>query len=136
MERKSSFSNEGSGRLPAIKEELAVSHGQIDDDEDIEIKELILHYEAMIDELKKNKADELELANGKIDTLREALLQKQQEVEQILAKYAPLMDVHINRQDVGAERRAKIEQTQKGDLAILSVLLDKYQIVSLKPRPK
>ncbi len=102
MARKSSFSNEGSGRLPTVKEELAVSHGQIDDDEDIEIKELILHYESMIDELKKNKADELELANGKIDTLREALLQKQQETEQILAKFTPLMDLHINRQDVAA----------------------------------
>lgn len=45
MERKSSFSNAGSGRLPTVKEELAVSQGQIDDeDEDIEIKELILHY--------------------------------------------------------------------------------------------
>lgn len=31
----------------------------------------------MIDELKKNKADELELANGRIDTYKEALLQKQ-----------------------------------------------------------
>lgn len=30
----------------------------------------------MIEELKKNKADELEIANGKIDTLRETLLQK------------------------------------------------------------
>jgi hypothetical protein len=56
----------------------------------------------MIDELKKNKADELELANGKIDTLREALLQKQQDIEQILAKFTPLMDLHINRQDVAA----------------------------------
>jgi len=63
---------------------------------------LILHYESMIDELKKNKADELELANGKIDTLREALLQKQQDIEQILAKFTPLMDLHINRQDVAA----------------------------------
>jgi hypothetical protein len=33
-----SFSHEGSGRLPTVKEELAISHGQIDDDEDIEIK--------------------------------------------------------------------------------------------------
>lgn len=50
MERKSSFSNTGSGRLPTVKEELAVSQGQIDDeDEDIEIKELILHYESMIE---------------------------------------------------------------------------------------
>lgn len=56
----------------------------------------------MIDEMKKNKADELELANGKIDTLREALLQKQQEIEQILTKFSPLMDLHINRQDVAA----------------------------------
>lgn len=101
MERKSSFSNEGSGRLPTVKEELAVSHGQIDDDdEDIEIKELILHYEAMIEELKKNKADELELANGKIDTLKEALLQKQRETEEILAKFSPLMQMHVNRQDI------------------------------------
>lgn len=63
---------------------------------------MILHYESMIDEMKKNKADELELANGKIDTLREALLQKQQEIEQILTKFSPLMDLHINRQDVAA----------------------------------
>lgn len=63
---------------------------------------MILHYESMIDELKKNKADELELANGKIDTLREALLQKQQDIEQILAKFTPLMDLHINRRDVAA----------------------------------
>ena len=61
FERKSSYSGEGSGRLPIVKEELAVSHGEIDgeDDEDIEIKELILHYESMIEELKKNKANEL-----------------------------------------------------------------------------
>ena len=32
MVRKSSFSNGGSGRLPTVKEELAVSQGQIDDD--------------------------------------------------------------------------------------------------------
>lgn len=33
LDRKSSFSNEGSGRLPTVKEELAVSRGNIDDDE-------------------------------------------------------------------------------------------------------
>ena len=32
MVRRSSFSNEGSGRLPTVKEELAVSQGQIDED--------------------------------------------------------------------------------------------------------
>jgi hypothetical protein len=46
------------------------------------------------------------------------------------------MDVHFNKQNIEAERRSKIEQTQKGDISILSVLLDKYQIVSLKPRGK
>lgn len=46
------------------------------------------------------------------------------------------MEMHVNRPNIEAERRAKIENTQKGDLAILSVLLDKYQIVSLKPRNK
>ena len=32
MVRRSSFSNGGSGRLPTVKEELAVSQGQIDED--------------------------------------------------------------------------------------------------------
>ena len=50
VERKNSneLINAG-GPLPVVKEQLAVSHGHIDDEEDIEIKELILHYEAMIE---------------------------------------------------------------------------------------
>lgn len=51
----------------------------------------------MIEELKKNKADELEIANGKIDTLNENLLQKEREIEEALRKFSPLMDIHINR---------------------------------------
>lgn len=46
------------------------------------------------------------------------------------------MDVYVNKQDIEGDRRAKLEQTRRGDISILSVLLDKYQIVSLKPKGK
>jgi len=49
LQRQSSLSNDGlyinpSDRLPVVKEELAVSQGHIDEDDDPEIRELIQHY--------------------------------------------------------------------------------------------
>ena len=49
MESRNGGEISGPGGLPVVKEELAVSQGQLDEEDDIEIKELILHYESMIE---------------------------------------------------------------------------------------
>jgi hypothetical protein len=109
----------GPGGLPVVKEELAVSQGHIDDEEDIEIKELIMHYESMIDEIKKSKSNELSIASQKIDTLKFNLEQKQQELIEALNRFEPLLQLQVNRGSIEEQRRAKIEQSQKSDIAIL-----------------
>ena len=100
----------GPGGLPVVKEELAVSHGHLDDDEeDIEIKELILHYESMIEELKKNKSNELSLASQKIETLKFHLDQKQRELIETLSRFETLLELQTNRSSIEEDRRIKIE---------------------------
>lgn len=44
------------------------------------------------------------------------------------------MELKVNRASIEEERRAKIEQTQKADIAILDVMLEKYGIVSLRTK--
>ena len=46
-----------------------------------------MHYESMIEELKKSKANELSIASQKIDTLKFNLEQKQQELIEALSRY-------------------------------------------------
>jgi hypothetical protein len=109
MDKKHSGELAGPGGLPIVKEELAVSQGHLEDEvEDIEIKELILHYESMIEELKKNKANELSLASQKIDTLKYNLEQKNHELVEALNRFEPLLQLQKNRPSIEAERRAKI----------------------------
>lgn len=135
LERRNSNEVMGPSGLPIVKEELAVSQGRIEDEEeDIEIKELILHYESMIEELKKNKSDEVFLASKKIEGLKLNLEQKQQELIETLNRFSPLMELQVNRADIHEERRVKIQQSQRADVAILEVLLGKYGIVSLRPK--
>ena len=88
----------------------------------------------MIEELKKNKANELSIASQKIDTLKYNLNQKQEELVEALNRFEPLLELQRNRPNIEEERRIKIEQSQKTNIAILEVLLDKYGIVSLKPK--
>jgi hypothetical protein len=90
----------------------------------------------MIEELKKNKLNEIELANQKIESLKATLDQKQHEIIELLNRFSPLVELQLNRPSIDEDRRAKIEQTQKADVAILQVLLEKYQIVSLRPKKK
>lgn len=119
MDKKPSGELQGPGGLPVVKEELAVSQGNLDDEEDIEIKELIMHYETMIDELKKSKANELSIASQKIDTLKFNLEQKQQELIEALTRFEPLLELQVNRGNIEEERRAKIEQAQRSNISIL-----------------
>ena len=79
FERENSLTdNQG---LHIVPEEIAASRlvGEEEGD-DIEMKELIIHYEQQLDELKKNKILELQLANDKIEKLNLSLRNKQQEV--------------------------------------------------------
>ena len=50
------------------------------EEEDVEIKELVLHYEQIVQDLKKDKEIEMGILNNKIDKLNESLREKQQEV--------------------------------------------------------
>ena len=45
----------------------------------------------MIEELKKNKANELSIASQKIDTLKFNLSQKQEELVEALNRFEPLL---------------------------------------------
>lgn len=62
----------------------------------------------MIEELKKNKADELQIASRKIEGLKLNLEQKQQELLETLNRFSPLMELKVNRASIEEERRAKI----------------------------
>ena len=93
-----------------------------------------MHYESMIEELKKNKANELSIASQKIDTLKYNLNQKQQELIEALQRFEPLLELRKDRGNMEAERAQKIEESMKTNVAILDVLLNKYGIVSLKPK--
>jgi hypothetical protein len=42
------------------------------------LKEIIIHYESIIEELKRNKITELTIANNKIESLKQSLNEKQQ----------------------------------------------------------
>ena len=76
------------------------------------------------------------MATQKIDSLNAQLHHKHQEIIELLNRFSPLVELKVNRGSIEVERRAKIEQTQKADIAILEVLLEKYQIVSLRPKKK
>ena len=88
----------------------------------------------MIEELKKNKANELSIASQKIDTLKYNLNQKQHEYVEALQRFEPLLELQKDRGNIEAERRTKIEESMKTNVAILDVLLNKYGIISLKPK--
>jgi hypothetical protein len=62
----------------------------------------------MIEELKRNKADELSIASKKIEGLKFNLEQKQQELIEMLNRFTPLMELKVNRPSIEEERRAKI----------------------------
>jgi len=51
--------------------------------------------------------------------LKSALELKQQEIIEILNKFSPLVELKVNRPSIEEERIAKIEQSQKADVAIL-----------------
>ena len=42
------------------------------------MKEIIVHYESLIEELKRNKMTELSISNNKIESLKQSLNEKQQ----------------------------------------------------------
>ena len=86
----------------------------------------------MIDELKKNKENEVSLAEDKIKQLKDSLDQKQQEVIELLNKFSPLMELKVNPNNIEQERRDVLEKNKRGSLDVLDVLLNKYQIVALK----
>lgn len=60
------------------------------------MKDLVLHYENIIQQLKNNKALELSLAHENIQKLNQNLREKQQEVLEILERFSPLMEWKIN----------------------------------------
>lgn len=88
----------------------------------------------MILEQKKKMETEIEISNNRIESLKRNLQQKQEELIEILTKFSPLLDFKMNKASIDEERRAKIEQSYKGDISILSIYLDKYKIASLRPR--
>lgn len=74
----------------------------------------------------------MDLAEDKIKQLKDSLDQKQQEVIELLNKFSPLMELKVNPNNVEQERREALEKSKRGSLDVLDVLLNKYQIVSLK----
>jgi short-subunit dehydrogenase involved in D-alanine esterification of teichoic acids len=97
----------------------------------VAIKELIIHYESVIQELKNNKTLEMSLAAQTIEKLNQSLREKQQEVLDILERFSPLMEYKMNESSIQAERKEKIEQHYAANLDLLAVILDKYRIVVL-----
>ena len=74
----------------------------------------------------------MDLAEDKIKQLKDSFDQKQQEVIELLNKFSPLMELKVNPNNVEQERREALEKSKRGSLDVLDVLLNKYQIVSLK----
>ena len=58
---------DSSGALYTVPEEIARSQiVEGEEEDDIELKELVIHYENIIEEIKNNKSMEMNLANDKI----------------------------------------------------------------------
>ena len=84
--------------------------GTFDDPEDdLEIKNLVFHYETMIEGIKRNKVTELEMANDTINKLKNNLQEKQQEVLEVLSRFSPLMEFKLNQPSLEEERQTKIK---------------------------
>ena len=96
------------------------------------MKEIVVHYESLIEELKRNKMTELSISNNKIESLKQSLNEKQQEILDLLNRFSPLMEYKIHQEDIDEERRRKIQEHQKGDIDLLEVMLQKYDIVALR----
>ncbi len=47
-------------------------------------------------------------------------------------RFSPLMEYKIHKEDIDEERRRKIQEHQKGDIDLLEVMLQKYDIVALR----
>jgi hypothetical protein len=62
----------------------------------VTLKELVIHYENIIQELKNNKILELDMLNQTIEKLNQNLKEKEQEVLEILERFSPLMEYKIN----------------------------------------
>lgn len=59
-----------------------------------------MHYESLIEELKRNKVTELSIANNKIESLKQSLNEKQQEILDLLNRFSPLMEYKMSHEDI------------------------------------
>jgi hypothetical protein len=91
-----------------------------------------VHYESLIEELKRNKMTELSISNNKIEALKQSLNEKQQEILDLLNRFSPLMEFKMQHEDIDEERKRKIQEHQKADIDLLDVMLQKYDIVALR----
>jgi hypothetical protein len=136
LKRQSSILDEGMAlHLPVVREEENLTKSQhfpSGEDENFDMKEIIVHYESLIEELKRNKMTELSISNNKIESLKQSLNEKQQEILDLLNRFSPLMEYKIHKEEIDEERRRKIQEHQKGDIDLLEVMLQKYDIVALR----
>ena len=109
IERRNSIGDQqagSSGQLYTVHEQLAASQlVHNDEEEDIAMKDLVLHYQNIIQQLKNKKNLELNLANQTIQKLNQGLRQKQQEVLEILERFSPLMEYKLNPASIEEERK-------------------------------
>ncbi len=75
---------------------------------------------------------ELSISNNKIESLKQSLNEKQQEILDLLNRFSPLMEFKMQHEDIDEERRRKIQEHQRADIDLLDVMLQKYDIVALR----
>jgi hypothetical protein len=69
-------------------------------EESTELTKLVVHYDAIIEGMKKSHETELELLRHKITGLSKNLDEKQQETLDILTRFSPLVKIHAEEKTI------------------------------------
>lgn len=97
-------------RLATVKEESpdkslsrSMERSHLTEDageEENELIKVIYHYDALIEELKRSHASEIELFKHKLAKMTKSLDEKQQELLDMLTRFSPLVKIHAEEKSV------------------------------------
>lgn len=89
---------------------MIVADSQLNDDEPVEteLERAVYHYDNLIEELKKNHEQELEVLKLNEKKLRNRLEEKEHELLDILTKFSPLVKIHAGEKSIEQDRKERI----------------------------
>lgn len=83
-------------------------------------------------EEKKLLETKIESLSDEVQRLSKSLKDKQQELTDILTRFAPLVSIHSEEISLEEDRKQRIDKHWKADVAILDAMLKQYRIKVLQ----